>query len=515
MTTTKKNVSPESYSLIMSGIDKRFPGVQALSNADLSVQPGEIHGLVGENGAGKSTIIKVLAGVYTHDNGNVYINGQEIKAVTPETVHEQGVRFIHQELHLVPYFTVAESIFLGQELKTRWLGINRRKMRERAEAFLAESLNANLDSRRLIRDLTVAERKLVQIARALIDDQAKMVVFDEPTAPLASNEIEQVFKAIRRLKKRGISMIYVSHYLGEITEICDRVTVFRNGKNVAVLDEVGPDHANKMIECMVGREIQELYPEKKHRIGNPRLIARNLGDGEKFRNISFELGTGEIVGIAGLVGSGREELIDSLYGLRQMPEGSLTFDGMDVRLSSPVKAVNNGIVLVPRDRRNDGLVLEMSVSDNINLASLSDVAVVGFERRQVALKRAEEQVEKLDIRPRDVKTTVQYLSGGNQQKSVLARWLATESRLFILDEPTVGVDVGAKVEIYQLIEDLADNGASILISSSDPGELLGLCDRLIVMLRGEVVTTLETNNMTLDLLLALTTGSESSQGVTR
>ncbi|MBT4638592.1 MAG: sugar ABC transporter ATP-binding protein, partial [Deltaproteobacteria bacterium] len=389
MTTTKKNEASEPHSLVMSAIDKRFPGVQALSKADLSVQPGEIHGLVGENGAGKSTIIKVLAGVYAHDDGKVFINGQEVKEVTPQTVHEQGVRFIHQELHLVPYFTVAESIFLGQELRTRWMGIDRKEMCKRAEAFLLKSLNADLDSHRLIRDLTVAERKLVQIARALIDEQAKMVVFDEPTAPLASDEIEQVFKAIRRLKKQGISMIYVSHYLGEITEICDRVTVFRNGKNVAVLEDVGPEHADRMIECMVGREIRELYPEKRHRVGDPRLIARNLGDGEKFRDISFELGAGEVVGVAGLVGSGREELIDSLYGLRQMPEGSLIFDNEDVRLSSPVKAVGKGIVLVPRDRRNDGLVLEMSVSDNINLASLADVAVVGFERRQAALQRAE------------------------------------------------------------------------------------------------------------------------------
>jgi len=515
MTTTTNNDAPETCSLVMSGIDKRFPGVQALNKADLSVIPGEIHGLVGENGAGKSTIIKVLAGVYAHDAGKIFFNGQEIKAVTPETIHEQGIRFIHQELHLVPYFTVAESIFLGQELRTRWMGIDRREMCKRAEAFLLESLNAEMDSRRLIRDLTVAERKLVQIARALIDEQAKMVVFDEPTAPLASDEIEQVFKAIRRLKKQGISMIYVSHYLGEITEICDRVTVFRNGENVAVLDDINPADADRMIEFMVGREIQALYPKKKHRVGEPRLIARNLGDGVKFRDISFKLGVGEILGVAGLVGSGREELIDSLYGLRQMPEGSLIFDDEDIRLSSPVKAVTNGIVLVPRDRRNDGLVLEMSLSDNINLASLADVAVVGLERRQVALERAEEQVEKLDIRPRDVKTIVQNLSGGNQQKSVLARWLATESRVFILDEPTVGVDVGAKVEIYQLIENLAANGASILISSSDPGELLGLCDRLIVMLRGEVVDTLDAKSMTLDSLLALTTGAESSPGVAK
>ncbi len=513
MKTDAVNDAPEHHCLVMSDINKSFPGVQALDNAHLAVRTGEIHGLVGENGAGKSTIIKVLAGVYGYDSGGVFINGQEITDVTPKIVHERGVRFIHQELHLVPHFTVAESVFMGQELRSRWTGIDKRGMRKQAEIFLKEALNSELDSNRLIRDLTVAERKLVQIAHALIDDQAKMVVFDEPTAPLASDEVDQVFKAIRKLKQRGISMIYVSHYLGEITEICDRVTVFRNGKNVGVLNDIGPSHADKMIEYMVGREIKELYPVKKHNIGKPRLIAQNLGDGEKFRGVNFEVGAGEIVGIAGLVGSGREELIDAIYGLRKITRGSLTFDQAQVNISSPVKAVNNGLALVPRDRRNYGLVLEMSVADNINLPSLSEVAIAGLERRQLSLQRADQQVEKLDIRPRNSKTISQNLSGGNQQKVVLARWLATQSRVFILDEPTVGVDIGSKVEIYQLIEDLAANGASVLVSSSDPGELLGLCDRLIVMLRGEVISTLDVKKLTLDSLLALTTGSDSAQGV--
>ncbi len=513
MTTDSVNRTTNDHCLVMSDINKSFPGVQALDNAHMTVRTGEIHGLVGENGAGKSTIIKVLAGVYKHDSGSVFIDDQEITDVTPEIVHECGVRFIHQELHLVPYFTVAESVFMGQEIRSRWTGIDKKGMRRKAEAFLKEALNAELDGNRLIRDLTVAERKLVQIAHALIDDQAKMVIFDEPTAPLASDEVDQVFKAIRKLKQRGISMIYVSHYLGEITEICDRVTVFRNGKNVGVLDDIGPSAADKMIEYMVGREIKELYPVKKHKIEKPRLIAQDLGDGEKFRNVNFEIGAGEIVGVAGLVGSGREELIDAVYGLRKITAGSLIFDQAKVNISSPVKAVNNGLVLVPRDRRNDGLVLEMSVADNINLASLSEVAMAGLERRQLSLQRADDQVEKLDIRPRNSKTIAQNLSGGNQQKVVLARWLATQSHVFILDEPTVGVDIGAKVEIYQLIEDLAANGASVLVSSSDPGELLGLCDRLIVMLRGEVISTQDAKNLTLDSLLSLTTGSDSVQGV--
>lgn len=500
---------PADPCLSMIDIDKRFPGVQALDGANLTVVRGEIHGLVGENGAGKSTLIKILAGVYARTKGQVIIDGHDIADLTPKVIHTHGVRFIHQELHLVPHFNVAESVFMGQELTSGWMGIDKRGMRAKAEAFLKEALNVEIAAHRLIRDLSVAERKLVQIAHALIDDQAKMVVFDEPTAPLASDEVEQVFKAIKKLKQRGISMIYVSHYLGEITEICDRVTVLRNGSDVAVVEEVGPDCTDTIIKAMVGRDINALYPQKKHDVGVQRLKAENLGDGEKFRQVSFEVAQGEILGIAGLVGSGREELIDAIYGLRPISQGALHLDGNPIKISSPVQAVNNRFVLVPRDRRNDGLVLAMSMADNINLASLTEVAVAGLEQRSRALNRAAKQIEKLDIRPRDPKTISQNLSGGNQQKVVLARWLATQSSVFILDEPTIGVDIGAKVEIYQLIEDLAAAGATIIVSSSDPGELMGLCDRLIVMQRGEPVATRDVKTLTLDSLLALTTCSET------
>ncbi len=495
---------PVDYILEMQNISKAFPGVQALDKTDLRVRRGSIHGLVGENGAGKSTIIKVLAGVYTRDEGSVSIDGQAIDTITPIAVHDAGVRFIHQELHLVPHFTVAESVFMGQELQGM-LGLASRRMQQRAETFLRESLNCDIKGKTLIRTLSPAEKKLVQIARALIDDQAKLVIFDEPTAPLASGETEQVFKAIRRLKERGISMIYVSHYLGEITELCDEVTVFRNGSTVAVMTDIDEHATDRIIHNMVGRDIDALYPAKTVSPGQPLFISSSLSDNKRFFDINLQANRGEVLGIAGLIGSGREELIDTLYGLSVPTQGSIALEGKTLRLNTPADAVANGIVLVPRDRRNDGLVLDMSVADNINLASLDEVAIARMEKRGAAQKRATRLSDQIDIRPRNAKAITRFLSGGNQQKVVLARWLATQSSVFILDEPTVGVDIGAKVEIYQLIQNLAANGAAVIVSSSDPQELLGLCHRVMVMYRGQVVADEQALNLNFDALLALST----------
>jgi ribose transport system ATP-binding protein len=490
--------------LKMHGITKSFPGVLALDAVDLDVRSGEIHGLVGENGAGKSTIIKVLAGVYRADGGSVAVDGAVLADVSPRAIHAAGVRFIHQELHLVQHFTVTESVFMGQEVSTL-SGLSRRDMRQRAEAFFRDALGTELSGSTLIRDLGIAERKLVQIARALIDGAAKLVVFDEPTAPLSSGEVEKLFTAISKLKQRGIAMIYVSHYLAEITGICDRVTVLRNGQNVAVFEDIRSNSADAMITAMVGREIDALFPEGTHQAGAPVLTVAGLSHAQ-FEDVNVTVHAGEIVGVAGLIGSGREELIDTLYGLKSPTRGTMTFDGKPLRLSTPANAVAAGIVLVPRDRRHDGLVLDMSVSDNVNLASLEDISTGLIERRALGLAKAKVVAETLDIRPRDPSATSRNLSGGNQQKVVLGRWLTRGAKLFILDEPTVGVDVGAKVEIYTLVEKLAADGAAVLVSSSDPGELVGLCDRIIVMLRGQIIGEVSTEGLGVDHLVALTTG---------
>jgi len=499
--------------LQMTGISKGFPGTQALSAASLHVAAGEVHGLIGENGAGKSTLIKILAGVYHADAGEIWINGQQLERMTPAKVHAAGVRFIHQELHLIPHFTVAESVFSGQERRSSLLGLDKRGMRRDAEQFIAQVLDIPLDGNRLIRDLSIAERKLVQIARALIDGQGKLVVFDEPTAPLEAHEAQQLFKAIARLKQQGIAIIYVSHYLGEIAQICDRVTVLRNGSHVATLPQVGPQDIESMITLMIGRELTSLFAPRTTQptLGEPWLVAEQLTDGQQLRNVSLQLSPGEVVGVAGLLGSGREELIDVLFGLRPIKQGRLTIAGKNVRIGSAAKATALGLALVPRDRRHSGLVLPMTVADNINLSSLSQLAYGGWALRRKAKQHASQLVGQLDIRPTNLDSAMQLLSGGNQQKAILARCLATDPQLLILDEPTLGVDIGAKAQIYQLISAQAAAGRCVLVSSSDGSELIGLCDRILVMLRGELVANISTQHLSPDKLLALTSGSHQPE----
>ncbi len=495
--------------LQMANVSKAFPGVLALDSASLTVLPGEVHGLVGENGAGKSTIIKVLAGVYHRDGGEIEINGEHLAEVTPKLVHQHGVRFIHQELHLVPHFTVAESVFMGQEKMTA-SGIDRRGMIRAAEEFLEESLGSQLSGTTLIRDLSPGERKLVQVARALIDQKAQLVVFDEPTAPLAASEVGRVFDAIETLRSKGIAILYVSHYLAEIAALCDRVTVFRNGCDVGVVDAPANKPPDEIIRLMIGRDIDQMFPASDRTLGEPRLALSGVSDGNKLAPIDLTVHAGEIVGVAGLLGSGRAELVDLLFGLVKKHGGSIEVDSEPARLSAPHRALSRGMALVPRDRRRDGLILEMDVTDNITLATLDAVSRAGIVLRSRAAAAATRMIEELDIRPPEPSKRARLLSGGNQQKVVLARWLTADTKVFVLDEPTVGVDVGAKAEIYRLVADLAAKGAAVLISSNDSVELLGACDRVVVLVRGEVVADRPTAGLSLDELVALTTGTRQS-----
>ncbi|MBK0418410.1 sugar ABC transporter ATP-binding protein [Leucobacter sp. CSA1] len=499
--------------LRMVDIDKSFPGVRALDGAGLDVAAGEVHGLVGENGAGKSTIIKVLAGVYTPDAGSVEIGGERVPVLTPQAVHERGVRFIHQELHLVPHFTVAESVFMGHELQGR-LGLRKREMRDRAARILEEQLGLALDPGALIRDISPAQKKLVQIARALTDDDIRLIVFDEPTAPLAATEVDQVLGAVRRLRDAGVASLYVSHYLGEITELCDRVTVFRNGSDVGRIDEPGPDSAREMIRLMTGKEAGQLFPERARPTDREVLSVSGLTDGSAFAGVDLSIRAGEVLGVAGLLGSGTEELVDCLVGLRRARGGELRVEGRARRFRSPADALRQGVVLIPRDRRHDGLVLDLPVQDNVNLSTLDDASVLGamLSGRRIA-ERAKRMVAALDVRPADPERKVRLLSGGNQQKVVIARSLLTEARIIILDEPTVGVDIGAKAEIYRLVASLAEQGAAVLVSSNDPIELLGLCHRVEVMVRGRIVGTHDSESLTRDSLLeAMTASTAAAEG---
>ena len=493
------------FVLEMSGITKAFPGVVALDDVHLAVAAGEVHGLVGENGAGKSTIIKTLAGVYQRDSGDITFDGENLIEISSATVFDKGIRFVHQELNLVPHFTVLESIFMGQEL-TGITGIKSKEMRIRAEQTLRDLLGLDIPLKALIRDLTPAERKLIQIARALVIEGAKLVVFDEPTAPLASTEVQKVLAAVRRLRDQGIAVLYVSHYLAEIIELCDRVTVFRNGKDVGVMD-ITPDSAvRELVHMIVGRELDEMFPSRTSAAGDPVLEVSGISDRSRISDISFDVHEGEIVGLAGVLGAGCEEIVDALVGLRPAKTGSITLRGKKLTSSSPSKALSRGMVLIPRDRRNDGLVLELSVARNITLSTLSAVAFAGIVSKKKILAQAREMIAALDIRPPDPEKAARFLSGGNQQKVVLARSLLAKAKMFIFDEPTIGVDVGAKTEIYRLIARLAEEGSGILISSNEPAELLGLCDRVLVVVRGHIVSEHRAGELTRDELVARMTG---------
>ena len=501
--------------LVMERISKSFSSVAALRAVTLTIGAGEIHGLIGENGAGKSTLIKILAGVYQADSGKVLLDGKELPLGKPAAIEAAGIRVIHQELNLIPHFTVAESVFLGQEICTGSRRLKRQKMADAARQFFRDSWQIEIDPRRLIRDLSLAERKLVQIARALIDGKARLVVFDEPTAPLESHEASLVTEAILRLKSQGIAILYISHYLNEIATLCDKATVLRNGEVVGYPGKDVLQDTDAIIHLMVGRDIGQLYaprePVALAESGQPVLSVQSLSDGRQLQDISFDIQPGEIVGVAGLLGAGRDVLVDLLYGLQAAKRGEIRIDGRRQAIRSPRQAIKAGMALVPRDRRHQGLILSFSAADNINLASLPETARFGWERRQLAENKAREWIERLSIRPAKPALPVRFMSGGNQQKVILARWLGTAARLFILDEPTLGVDIGARSDIYQRTRQLAEQGRAVLVSSSDAAELLGLCDRILVMWRGSLAMSLSTRGLTMDALLAAINGGQDSQ----
>jgi ribose transport system ATP-binding protein len=497
--------------LLMKEIVKDFPGVRALNHVNFSLEQGEVHGLVGENGAGKSTLIKILAGVYERDAGEVIIQGKPCGNLNPHLVESFGIQFIHQETHLVPGFTVAQSLFLGQErvLSTLFPLTDNRGMSAHAEEFIEKTLNVHLDPNALVRDLKVADRQIIQIARALMANPT-ILAFDEPTAPLASREIEQLFTIIRNLQEQGITMIYISHYLQEIMEICNRVSVLRNGENVGTL-ETSTTSENEIVTLMVGQEQEKMFPEKKkdHQPGKVVLRTTGLSRRDTFSDVNFELREGEILGVTGIIGSGHHELVEVLYGLRRFHAGTIEVHGKPVRNWTATQSVNSGLGLVPRDRRDDGLVLDMSVNDNVNLASYNDVSMLGFLRHLRAGNRTRKMVDDLAIRTPNIRQEAKYLSGGNQQKVVIARWLTVGSSIYILNDPTVGVDVGAKAEIYQLVRDLADQGTGVLLVSDDITEILGVSDRILVMFRGKIIKELQNEGVTFDVVLQWTTGSRN------
>ena len=491
--------------LALKGIDKSFPGVKALSGAALNVYPGRVMALVGENGAGKSTMMKVLTGIYQKDAGTQNFLGKEVTFNGPKSSQEAGIGIIHQELNLIPQLTIAENIFLGREFVNRLGCIDWKKMYAEADKLLAR-LNISYSSHRLVGDLSIGDQQMVEIAKVL-SFESKVIIMDEPTDALTDTETESLFKVIRELKAEGRGIVYISHRLKEIFEICDDVTIFRDGQFIA--ERPGSElQEDSLIEMMVGRKLEEQYPRLNQPRGELRLQVKGLY-GPGVENVSFDLYRGEILGVSGLMGAGRTELMKILYGALPRKQGFVTLDGREVVTHSPQDGLANGIVYISEDRKRDGLVLGMSVKENMSLTALRY-----FSRANGSLKHAEEQEAVSDfMRLFNVKTPsmdqpIGLLSGGNQQKVAIARGLMTRPKVLILDEPTRGVDVGAKKEIYQLINQFKQEGLSIILVSSEMPEVLGMSDRILVMHDGHLSGEFPIEQATQEVLMAAAVGKQ-------
>lgn len=497
--------------LRLEGITKAFAGVPVLDDVSFDVAAGEVHALIGENGAGKSTLMKIATGALEPDGGRVIWKGREVVLKNPRRAYALGLAIVHQELMLVPSLSVSENIFLGRHPATRRLfrWVRWSQMHERARALL-RALGHDLDPRRPVGELRIAEQQLVEIARALAFE-ADLIIMDEPTSPLSEHETQRLFGTIRQLKERGVSIVYISHRLREIYDIADRVTVLRDGRRVATarVAETTPDD---LVRWMVGREINQHFPAPSPRpITGEALRVERLSARGKFSDISFTLRRGEILGIAGLVGAGRTELLEALFAAPPPDSGRIYLNGRPVRFKTPADAVRHGLALVTDDRKTKGLVLGGSVRFNIELAVKDRLAWLGLVLPPARERElAERFVRELRIKTRHVEQPVIYLSGGNQQKVVLARWLAADSSIFLLDEPTRGIDVGSKAEIYDLIRQLSARGAAILLVSSELEEILHLADRILVMHRGRIVGDLHRQEATEERIMQLATGADDA-----
>lgn len=491
--------------LRMVNISKSFPGVKALSKVNLEVCRGEVHALLGENGAGKSTLLKILAGAYARDEGEIYIDGKAVGELTPKLAEDLGISIIYQEFTLLPCLSVAENIFLGRQPRKKNGLIDWKKCYEDSRELLLLA-GLDIDPRTQVSKLKVAQQQMVEIAKAL-SRKAQVIIMDEPSAALTQKEIEQLFTVIESLKNRRVAVIYVSHHLEEIKAVCDRITVLRDGCYVGtaqVKDVEIPD----MIRMMVGRDLSDMYPKASVKIGEPVLKVCGLSTREKLHNISLTVHRGEILGIAGLVGAGRTELARAIFGADEKSSGELEIDGKKVEIRMPRDAISCGIGLVPEDRKNQGLVLMMDVKENTTLANLKRLVRWGKLNLSREAQAARDYRERLHIATPGIDETVANLSGGNQQKVVLGKWLFADCRLLMIDEPTRGIDVGAKVEIYELMKTLVEKGLGVLIISSEMQELIGICDRILVMHEGEITGEVWRKDFSEETIMAFAAGQK-------
>ena len=497
--------------LEVRNVTKRFPGVLALNGVSLKLGRGEVLSVIGENGAGKSTLMKILAGIQVPDVGATLIDGREERIDSVQTAFDVGIALIHQELNLSVNLSVGANVFLGREPR-KYGFINKALIRKQSEDVL-KRVGLDVHPSTIVEHLPIGQQQLVEIARAL-SVNARILIMDEPTSSLSAHEAENLFRVVKDLRTQGVSVIYISHRLGEVKELSDRVTVLRDGENAGDLERNDVSH-DRMVQLMVGRDVSEFYDRKQHAPGKEALAVDGLVTVDNPRQkLSFAVRTGEIVGVFGLVGAGRTEMLRSVFGVDPPLSGTVRVGGQAVTLASPRDAIRHGVALVPEDRKLQGLVLEMAVQENVGLAGLlMNKKGPGFLNREQEATDTAAMVRELRIKTPGPRHVVQFLSGGNQQKVVLGKWLALKPRVLLLDEPTRGIDIGAKQEIYGLMEELAAQGVAILFVSSEMEEIRGMSDRVLVMHEGRITGELPRNELTEEAIMQLATGKQKVEAI--
>jgi ribose transport system ATP-binding protein len=490
----------------MKGIKKSFHQHVVLDGVDFEVRSGEVHALMGENGAGKSTLMKILTGIYERDSGTIMVNGKEVHYRHPKEAEQDGISVIHQELNIIPTLTVAENIFLGREQTLGRTGIVRTKaMEEQAQTYL-QRLGIEISPNEMAGNLSVGKQQIVEIARAL-STNAKCLIMDEPTAALTDREIQTLFDVIRTLKQQGVAIVYISHRMEEIFTICDRISVLRDGQFIGTKN-IPETNFDEIVHMMVGRQIGERFPKREKQIGEERLRVEGLTQKGTFENVSFSVRAGEILGVAGLMGAGRTEIMEAIFGARKVHEGAIYIDNKPVNIKSPRQAIGHGIAFITEDRKSKGLVLNMSVRENLTLPKSEQLANAGVIQAKKEKGLVQSLIARLKIKTASPELEVKALSGGNQQKVVFGKWLAMEPRILILDEPTRGVDVGAKKEIYEIMNELTAQGVAIIMVSSELPEVLGMSDRIMVVHEGKVTAILDNKNVDQETIMRAATGGE-------
>jgi len=489
-----------AYALEAEGISKFFPGVKALSNVSFRIKPGTVHALMGENGAGKSTLMKCLIGIYRPDEGQIRIKGQPVQFTDTLDALRSGISMIHQELNLVPHMTVAENIWLGRE-PMKFGFVDHGKLNRLTKDLLVK-LNIRLRPDQMVGDLSIASQQMVEIAKA-VSWNSDIVIMDEPTSALTETEVAHLFTIIRDLREQGKAIIYISHKMDEIFAITDEVSVFRDGTWVAS-NETSSYTRQSLITQMVGRELTQLFPKTDSNIGEDVLTVRSLTRKDVFHDVSFSVRRGEILGVAGLVGAGRSEVMESLFGMTSIDSGEILIDGVPTKIDSPASAIDKGLAFLPEDRKKSGLFLVLSVMENMSIVKMTDYSAKGgFVNHANMAKDCLEQIKRLNIKTPTMDQIINNLSGGNQQKVLIARWLLAQPKILILDEPTRGIDVGAKAEIYRLISELASRGVAIIMVSSELPEIIGMSDRVMVMHGGRITGILNKEEADQETILSL------------